>query len=145
MNIYQSQNYVNLSTGRVQFLMTQNYDSKFYSSDDPSFILYGINVVNPKYDDENMFADDVDDALSHNSVRVIFNGNYSVNTTESFIDRNDKDAAIAQITEIGLFDKNHKLIAYARHPPIEYRTDSQHVDYTMIISYNTLVDTTNND
>lgn len=145
LNVYQSQNFVNLNTGRVQFLMTQNYDSKFYSSDDPSFILYGINVVNPKYDDENMFADDVNDALSHNGVRVIFNGNYSVNTTESFIDRNDKDAAIAQITEIGLFDKDHRLIAYAKHPPIEYRTDTQHVDYTMIISYNTLVDTANND
>jgi hypothetical protein len=40
---------------------------------------------------------------------------------------------IADVTEMALFDKNHKIIAYALFPPIEYRTDKHHVSFTCFI------------
>jgi hypothetical protein len=34
---------------------------------------------------------------------------------------------------MGIFDKNHKMIAYAQFPPIEYRTEKQHAAFTAVI------------
>jgi hypothetical protein len=45
----------------------------------------------------------------------------------------DKSADIVGVTELGLFNKNHELIAYATFPPIEFHTDTQHASFTCYI------------
>jgi hypothetical protein len=58
---------------------------------------------------------------------------YNINTSEDYANPQNKDAAIVKITELGLFDINHQLIAYAQFPPIEYRTTAQHISFNMFI------------
>lgn len=59
--------------------------------------------------------------------------NFYLNTTENLIDRKNRDYSVVGITEMGLFDKNNKLVAYITHPKAEYRTDTQHLSYSLII------------
>lgn len=59
--------------------------------------------------------------------------NFYLNTMQNLIDKENRDFAVVGVTEIGLFDKNNKLVAYATHPKAEYRTDSQHLSYSLII------------
>jgi hypothetical protein len=59
---------------------------------------------------------------------------YSVNSSENIYSKVDKDSAIASITEIGVFDQNHKIIFYSIFPPIEYRSDTQAFCPTIFIS-----------
>lgn len=136
-DIYTNINFLNRNDGQINVILTQNNDSTYYNKDKDLYIKYGISCFKT---DNSIFNDDNENILSYNSADIILNAHYSVNTTENSMNTDTKDNAIAQITEVGLFDKNHSLIAYAKHPPIEYRTDSQHLDYTMVISYNTLVE-----
>lgn len=68
--------------------------------------------------------------------KYIADGNFTfiVNSTEDLIDKTNKDKAISQISELAILDKNKKIIAYAVFPPIEYRTDTQHISFTCLIN-----------
>lgn len=72
---------------------------------------------------------------------------YTVNSTKNMANPTDSDSSIVEITEMGLFNKQHVLVAYAIFPPIEYRTDSQHVSFTSFIKYGAcdVVDTSDPD
>lgn len=94
-------------------------DSDFV--DKKSFIKYGI------YAEKQDYKDDVIDVLS-----VL--ADYDCNTTENKINLLDRDKSIVQATEFGLFDENHNMVAYATFPPIEYRSDTQHISITSIIT-----------
>lgn len=59
---------------------------------------------------------------------------YSICTSENFANMLDTEAGIVQITEFGLFDKDHNLIMYATFPPIEYRSDKQHLSVVSLIN-----------
>jgi len=101
-------------------------------------------VLNKKYNKtSNFYGFAYDSNLSesgawqsHGSDKV--NGgvtmSFSCASTEDFSDPNNKDAAKVKITEFALFDENRRLVAYATFPPIEYRTDTQHLCITSIIS-----------
>jgi hypothetical protein len=142
--IYPYGEYINLQTGNIRFVLTQNEESSYYSSSIESFVKYGITVNNPKNPTTDSdyskaaFTDSVNGTEHISTLNSFLMADYSINTSESFVDKFDKDKAITQISEVGLFDKNHKLVAYATFPPIEYRTDTQHVDFTMVISYDSL-------
>jgi hypothetical protein len=66
---------------------------------------------------------------------------YTINTLRDFAINVQENNTIAEITELGIFDKNHKLIAYANFPPVEYRTDVQHAAFTCIVYHGNMAKT----
>lgn len=59
---------------------------------------------------------------------------YCTCTTENFANKLDTESGIVQISEFGLFDKDHNLIMYSTFPPIEYRSDKQHLSVVSFIN-----------
>lgn len=123
----------NKKTGEINLLLSEgdNY-YKELSADEANMTLYGLNFAVNKIKD--MFN-------SNNfSISSTLQASYSVNTLRDFTTSVQGDAAIANITELGVFNKSHKLIAYANFPPIEYRTDSQHASFTAVIYHGNMTE-----
>jgi hypothetical protein len=64
---------------------------------------------------------------------------YETGSTRNVADPFDKDSSIVQVNEFALLDKYKRTIAYADFPPIEYRTDSQHLSFLAVIGYEFLI------
>lgn len=143
--------FLDLNTGEVRFL-AENPDEKWSSA--PSLVMYGITYSNTFYNPETskkpvvVESDDSQSISLKNvwqsdgfaDVDSFIKTSYTVNSKEDLSDPKNKDAAIAQITEFALLDKNRNIIAYALFPPIEYRTDRQHISFTCFINKDNLVD-----
>ena len=98
------------------------------------YVKYGISARVP-WDDLDNYHNIFDTNIENlTSVHNYFCGSWSVNTLENFVDKTDKDKAITQINELGIFDTQGNLMIYATFPAIEYRTDTQHVDFTIIVN-----------
>ena len=98
------------------------------------YVKYGISARVP-WDDLDNYHNIFDTSIENlTSVHNYFCGSWSVNTLENFVDKTDKDKAITQINELGIFDTQGNLMIYATFPAIEYRTDTQHVDFTIIVN-----------
>lgn len=119
--------------GIIRLLLLEGDDS-FVNND--NFIKYGIyaskNDILDKTKSRQISNED-DLIVGQLNVRDILL-NYDCNTLENTVNILDKEKAITQITEFGLFDKFHNMIAYATFPPIEYRSDTQHLSITSIIT-----------
>ena len=111
-------NTLDFKSGVIQLVVLKG-DDDFVNKN--SFIKYGI------YAEKQDYKDDVINVLN-----VL--ADYDCNTTENKINLLDRDKSIVQATEFGLFDENHNMIAYATFPPIEYRSDTQHISITSIIT-----------
>jgi hypothetical protein len=133
IDIMYSDEFVDLKNGKINFTMLRPAD-KYRTSD--IIIKYGITA-------KNTFSIGVNNLLEK-SPNVIWDGagyrvaafaelNYTVNSTMSLENKIDKSADIVGVTELGLFNKNHELIAYATFPPIEFHTDTQHASFTCYI------------
>lgn len=133
IDIMYSDEYVDLKNGKINFTMLRPAD-KYRTSD--IIIKYGITA-------KNTFSIGVNNLLEK-SPNVIWDGgeyrvaafaelNYTVNSTMALENKIDKSADIVDVTELGLFNKDHELIAYATFPPIEFHTDTQHVSFTCYI------------
>ena len=123
--ITKSAEYIDHKNGKLQFILQQP-DDVYRSSQ--QFVKFGIWASNPFYGNK-IFTDD--DAVI--KLRSILNMNYIVNSTENVSNPLDKDADIVQVSELGIFDANHSLIAYATFPPIEYHSKSQHASFVCYI------------
>lgn len=97
------------------------------------FIKYGITAKNPFY--ESVIWDGSNIGLSG-----YLDSTYTVCSTKNLADPRDKESEIQEVTEFGLFNKYHQLIAYAVFPPIEYRTSSQHISFTAYVKQGSCVD-----
>ena len=98
------------------------------------YVKYGISARVP-WDDLDNYHNIFDTNIENlTSVHNYFCGSWSVNTLENFVDKTDKDKAITQINELGIFDTQGNLMIYATFPAIEYRTDTQHVDFTIVVN-----------
>ena len=133
IDIMYSDEYVDLKNGKINFTMLRPAD-KYRTSD--IIIKYGITA-------KNTFSIGVNNLLEK-SPNVIWDGggyrvaafaelNYTVNSTMALENKIDKSADIVDVTELGLFNKDHELIAYATFPPIEFHTDTQHASFTCYI------------
>lgn len=133
IDIIYSDEFVDLKNGKINFTMLRPAD-KYRTSD--IIIKYGITA-------KNTFSVGVNNLLEK-SPNVIWDGagyrvaafaelNYTVNSTMALENKIDKSADIVGVTELGLFNKNHELIAYATFPPIEFHTDTQHASFTCYI------------
>lgn len=56
---------------------------------------------------------------------------FIVNSTESLTDKTKPSTV--QITEVGIFSKDDKLLAYMAHAPVEYDTKKNHISYNLIV------------
>lgn len=130
--ITKSAEYIDHSNGKLQFILQQP-DDVYRSSE--QFVKFGIWASNPFYGNK-IFTDN--DAVV--KMRSILNMSYIVNSTENVSNPLDKDADIVQVSELGLFDANHSLIAYATFPPIEYHSKTQHVSFVCYIKDGTLTE-----
>ena len=110
------------------------YESDHSRQSQDIYVKYGISARIP-WDDMDDYHNIFDTSLENlTSVHNYFCGSWSVNTLENFIDKTDKDKAITQINELGIFDTQGNLMIYATFPAIEYRTDTQHIDFTIIVN-----------
>lgn len=134
IDIMYSEDFVDLKNGKINFTLLRP-DDKYRNSN--ILIKYGITA-------KNTFSLGVNDLLKDINQNSIWNGkgcrvatwvelNYTVNSTKSTENKIDKNADIVGITELGLFNKNHELIAYAVFPPIEIHSDSQHASFTCYV------------
>ncbi len=112
-------------TGKISLLLSEGSSEYKRDEGDEDITMYGLNFNVKKLRD--MYNENDFDIAS------TLQASYTVNTLRDFTTPIQGDSAIAKITELGIFDKNHKLIAYAQFPPIEYRTDSQHASFTCVI------------
>jgi hypothetical protein len=125
--IYQNKydNYFDYENGQVKF--TLRGPNKEYKLNEVKYF-YGIKYsVNKNLIDNLKIKTNID-----NDIRSSF----YINTKEDLTDKKNKDHAIVEITEIGLFDKYNHLCAYLSHPKIQYRSDSTHLSYSLIIEEN---------
>lgn len=59
--------------------------------------------------------------------------NFFVNTTKNFANTQDKKSSIVAITELGIFNTDDNLIAYATFPPIIYDSLKHHLSLNVFI------------
>lgn len=114
----------NYKTGEVRLIFLEGDDS-FVNND--SFVKYGIYAFKNEIETKSA---PIESTINVRDIVL----DYDCNTLENTINPLDRDKAITQITEFGLFDKFHNMIAYATFPPIEYRSDTQHVSIISIIT-----------
>ena len=123
------ENFINFDapTGDIELLLSEGDDhyKNLINSNDGDMTLYGLNFNVSNL--SKMFNND------NSNLAATLQASYSVNTLRDFTTNVQDDSTIAKITEMGIFDKNHKMIAYAQFPPIEYRTEKQHAAFTAVI------------
>ena len=128
-NLIVKKNFLNFNAddGDIELLLSEGDEhyKNLINSNDGDMTLYGLNFSVNKL--KNMFNND------RSELSATLQASYSVNTLRDFTTNVQDDSTIANITEMGIFDKNHKLIAYAQFPPIEYRTEKQHAAFTAVI------------
>jgi hypothetical protein len=116
--------FIDHKNGTLQFILTQP-DSKYKTSE--FFMKYGIYAINVL---KGSAVFKTGGTLAINSIMSF---SYTVNTKRNFANKLDKDSAIVQVSEVGVFNKSHQLIAYATFPPIEYNSDTQHVSFNLFV------------
>lgn len=121
--------YIDYVNGIINFSIVE--PSTIYR-DNQRLFLFGINYYNQYYLRDS-------DALLRNTwfgvtnIDNKINLNFCINSFENYLDKKNKDYAVRWFTEMGVFDQWGHMIAYCTHPKVEYRTDSQHISYTLII------------
>ncbi len=108
----------------------------FIYQNEKQFIKYGITAENPFYKSDLW---DGHDFISAGYLK----STYTVCSTKNMADPRDKESEIQEVTEMGLFNSAHQLIAYATFPPIEYRTSTQHISFTCYIKQGSCLDINN--
>lgn len=132
ITIKQSDEYVDLTKGKINFIMLK---PALTYKETPTFVKYGITAKNTFCAESNYMGQKQSSIWSGQSCNMAtyVELNYTVNSTKNFANKNDPDSDIVEVTELGLFNKNHELIAYSTFPPIEYHTNSQHVSFTCYV------------
>lgn len=123
-------NVVNLKEGSLSFILDKPAEK--YQTES-TFIKYGITAFNPFFGSDIWSGNNL-------SLSCYLDSTYTVCSTKNLADSRDTESEIQEVTELGLFNKNHELIAYAVFPPIEYRTSSQHISFTCFIKQGSCVD-----
>ena len=124
--------YINYEDGFINFIL--GFPAKTYYTD-KYLIKYGLYVKNQFYPGEK------NKQVWNSWVKMKFQEAYDfiVNSTENIANPGDRDLAIVPVREMGLFDRYHRLVAYATFPDVEYRSDKQHISFTMVIRNSSFV------
>lgn len=143
--VNRKENFLDLQNGRVRLLLTE--PDEYYRHNE-NLIEYGIsakNILVEQDNSRNIIApvdirqlSSIWEANSTITYSGFLQASYTVNTTKSFTNDKKSDNSVVRVSELGLFNKEHELIAYATFPPIEYNSDTQHISFTMFIKNGTL-------
>lgn len=113
---------VNKKAGKIKFSSRMdNYD--YYSNID-TILMYGIEA-------KNTLKNKINKDNSNFKISTYEKCNFTISCTSS--NKLDNDSSIIDVSELGLFNKRGELMAYATFPPIEYRSDSQHLSFLLYI------------
>lgn len=123
--------YLDLFEGKIRFILTEPTSTTYGTNGPENIIKFGICAKNNIVD---TFHPEVGEPLK---VPGYLQSTYTVNSHKNMANPNDEDSAIVEVTELGIFNKAHVLIAYAVFPPIEYRSDTQHISFTSFVKYGT--------
>ena len=121
---------LNLEEGVIRLLLSEG---STYYRDNKELTMYGLHFLTSEMSEiytENSF-----------DICATLQASYTVNTARDFTTKIQENRSIVNITELGIFDREHKLIAYANFPAIEYRSDTQHAAFTCIIYHGNMVET----
>lgn len=143
--VNRKENFLDLQNGRIRLLLTE--PDEYYRHNE-NLIEYGISAKNILVEQDNSrnIIAPVDirklSSIWEDNSTIKYSGflqaSYTVNTTKSFTNNKKSDNSVVRVSELGLFNKKHELIAYATFPPIEYNSDTQHISFTMFIKNGTL-------
>lgn len=100
----------------------------FYQNEEYQF-LYGIKYTNTFYRNGKYSSIWNLKTQLDNKIDLSF----YLNTKENLLDKQDRDTAVVDITEMGLFNKKGELVAYMTHPIAQYNTKDQHLSYNLLI------------
>ena len=123
----QAENF-DIEKGELQLLLSDGSD---YYKNNEEITMYGLHF------NTELFIKNIEGGAAQSTLQA----SYTVNTLRDFSTNVQENNTIAEVTELGIFDKNHKLIAYANFPPVEYRTDIQHAAFTCVVYHGNMVDT----
>ena len=125
----------NLKDGIIRLLLSEGSS---YFKENSEVTMYGLHFETLNF--KKLYSgEEVVNAIVP-KLNATLQASYTVNTTRDFSTSVQEDRSIVKVTELGLFDRNHKLIAYANFPPVEYRTDKQHAAFTCVIYYGNMVE-----
>ena len=71
--------------------------------------------------------------IIHSLINSTLTTDYQVNTTQNFANAQDKKSSIVAITEMGVFNTDDTMIAYATFPPIIYNSAKHHLSLNLFI------------
>jgi hypothetical protein len=128
LTITPNYNFIDYANGTLNFILYANNDQY---KNNPTFIKYGIKYNNP-FEYKNGKLKLV--WQSYDEIENYSDYSYTINSTENIFNKKDIDASKVSITELGIFDQNHKLICYSYFPPIEYRSVENCFHVTAFIS-----------
>jgi hypothetical protein len=120
------QNVINYTTGEIGFII-KGPGEKYHFTD--WMFLYGIRYKNQFSTKGDYMKYWTGECLLENRILL----NFIINTRENLADKRNRDSAIVNITEMGIFDQYGNLAAYMTHPIVQYRSDIQHISYSCLI------------
>jgi len=136
-------NAVNHSTGEIILLLESNtaYNAVDTELMDKNNRQYGIAITShftdqnqfptiPNYLGETMFAED-HAVVTH--IDGMMSANYTINSTKNFADLSDDKSAVVAVTELGVFNTDGAMMAYATFPPIIYNSARHHLSCNLFI------------
>lgn len=93
-------------------------------------VKYGISYIKPtQIEDPSKFNSNLE-SLVGGEVSL----NYSLYSFKNYnMPDTQENTGVIEINELGIFNKNDEMIAYATFPPIEYRSETQHVSFNCFI------------
>lgn len=124
----------NLKDGIIRLLLSEGSP---YFKENSEVTMYGLHFETFNFKKLYSGEEAVNNIIP--KLNATMQASYTVNTTRDFSTSVQEDRSIVKVTELGIFDRNHRLIAYATFPPVEYRTDKQHVAFTCVIYHGNMV------
>lgn len=123
-----------IDQGKINLVLSEgtNQYVQFFNNSN-GMTLYGLNFK------PDSLSSQFDIGITKSSINSNILFSYKVNSKKDEMSQ-FKDKAIVKVTEMGIFDKSHNLIAYAQFPPIEYRSDSQHLSFTCAIYHGNMTE-----
>ncbi len=111
--------YLDWNTGNISIIFS-------FLKSNTTQVKYGILYQNPTLDGSEK------DLEIFGSLQT----EYSLFTTKNYdLPDSKNNQGTVEITELGLFNKEGSLIAYATFPPIEYNSENQHVSFNCFIRH----------
>ena len=128
--------FIQHTKGKISAIYTSNlaFDQSFNPYLDLLLSQYGIRITSHFEDDPtiNIF-DPINVITDPDRFLLDLTASYTVNSLQNFANLMDKQSSIVGVSELGVFNKYNKMIAYATFPPIIYDSSKHHVSFNIFI------------